>query len=97
MIWSMAETTHAVGAASMAEALYDTARPFGWLTVVDPGGIYLGSMEHHLGLLCLTIGELERADRHFASAIDAHRAAGATEWVTRSQARRESRPDLTAW
>ena len=48
MIWAVAEATQAVGHADMAGAVYDAARPFGWLTVVNPGGVYLGSMEHHL-------------------------------------------------
>ncbi len=88
MIWAMAETTHAVGAVAMAAALHEAARPFAWLTVVDPGGVYLGSMEHHLGLFAATTGDAPGAARHFDAALEAHRKAGATEWMRRTEEQR---------
>ena len=87
-IWALAESTQAVGHPGMAGAVYDVARPFRWLTVVNPGGVYLGSMEHHLGVLAATSGAADVAAGHFDAAVEAHRAAGADEWVARSRVQR---------
>ena len=81
----------------MAGAVYDVARPFGWLTVVNPGGVYLGSMEHHLGVLAATSGAADVAAGHFDAAVEAHRVAGADEWVERSRVQRGAIETARAW
>ena len=44
-----------VGSAAVASALYEVALPFRHLSVMNPGGIYLGSVEHHLGVMALDV------------------------------------------
>ena len=54
--------------------------------VVGPSAGWLGSVEHHLGVLAAVQGDLVRASHHFSTAASAHDAAGAPTWAARSRA-----------
>lgn len=87
MWWIFAATVEEWHAEDLAGVAYEILLPFRGLTIVNPGAIYLGSVEHHLGLLATAFGDRSLAQQHFQHALEAHRSAGATEWVRRSEAR----------
>jgi hypothetical protein len=85
MVSAVAAGCHASAAAAHADALYTTAIAYRTVFVLDPVCIFLGSMEHHLGLLAAAAGNVERAHEHLTAAIDAHRRLGCGPWTVRSQ------------
>lgn len=87
MWWILAATVEECCAEDLARVAYGILVPFRGLTIINPGGVYLGSVEHHLGVLASAFGDRSLAERHFLRALDAHRDAGATDWVRRSERR----------
>jgi hypothetical protein len=80
-VWLVAEACFACGDGSRARALYTAAVPFRSLFCVDPVCLFLGSMEHHLGLLAYASGDQTRAVAHLDIARDAHRRLGCARWA----------------
>ena len=85
MLFSVSDAAEALESQPVATVLYGVALPFRHLSVLNPGGIYLGSVEHHLGVMAATFGDRDLADCHFNAALEAHTNAGATEWMARTK------------
>jgi hypothetical protein len=85
MVSTVAAGCLASAAAAHANALYSNAVAYRSVFVLDPVCIFLGSMEHQLGLLAAAAGDVERAREHLTAAIDAHRRLGCEPWTVRSQ------------
>jgi len=47
---------------------------------------FYGAVDHYLGVLCATVGNVENAIGHFESALDRHVAMGAEPFVAMTQA-----------
>ncbi len=92
MLCSVSEAAQLVGSHSVATTLYEIALPFRALSVMNPGGVYLGSVEHHLGVMASTFGDRELAHGHLNAALDVHASAGATEWMKRTKAQLAEEP-----
>jgi DNA-binding SARP family transcriptional activator len=85
LAWMVTAVSRALEDRERADALLGHAIPIADLYLIDPGGIFLGSMHHHVGLLAATIGETDLAKAHLSDAIAAHRHLGAHLWLTRSE------------
>jgi tetratricopeptide (TPR) repeat protein len=87
---SVVELVALTGACAMlgdpgaAKRLYDLLLPLeGWHLSVAVT-VYLGSADHHLGVLAATSGCWEGAERHLFDALTAHRRLGARPWFALS-------------
>ncbi len=85
VVWMVAAVSHALNDRERALALLPFASPIADLYLIDPGGIFLGSMHHHTGLLAATAGESDAARSHLENAVAAHRRIGASQWLARSE------------
>ncbi len=82
----LCELCAAVGDAASAAILYDALRPFADRNVVlFVGTLCLGSASRYLGLAAATMGELERAETHFAEALQANERMAARPWVAHTR------------
>lgn len=75
-----------LGNPELAEALYRRLEAWSDLDMVFEVQTFHGSMQHHLGLLALTIGHVREAVRHLTEARRRHEAAGSPPWVERTTA-----------
>ncbi|GAA4287819.1 adenylate/guanylate cyclase domain-containing protein [Georgenia daeguensis] len=74
----LAEAAAAVGTPSECARLAELLAPWaGHLVVLGSGALCLGSADHFLGLALRGAGELDRAERHLASAVELNDALGA--------------------
>jgi DNA-binding SARP family transcriptional activator len=85
VIWLAAAVSCALDDRDRALALLPVASPIADLYLLDPGGIFLGSMHHHVGVLAATTGDNDRARSHLTDAVAAHRRIGANLWLARSE------------
>jgi tetratricopeptide (TPR) repeat protein len=75
----LTEIAYALGAAEHAAALYALLLPYRDRCIVTSRVVtFLGSVEHPLGLLALTAGDLDAADDHLSRARAKHTELGAT-------------------
>jgi hypothetical protein len=75
----LTEIAYALGAAEHAAALYALLLPYRDRCIVTSRVVtFLGSVEHPLGLLALTAGDLDAADDHLSRALAKHTELGAT-------------------
>jgi hypothetical protein len=70
--------------ARRGKRLYELLRPYE-AQCVTLGPSWLGSTAHYLGLMAATIGDHEQAERHFATAMDAHARAMSPVWNAHTQ------------
>jgi hypothetical protein len=70
-----------LGNRAEAEALYQRLEPWADLDMVSEVQSFHGSVQHHLGVLALTMGRGRRAVRHLTEARRRHEAAGSPPWV----------------
>jgi DNA-binding CsgD family transcriptional regulator len=49
--------------------------------VIGGGVVFYGAADRYLGMLAATSGQMERADAHFAAALELDRRMGATTWL----------------
>jgi DNA-binding SARP family transcriptional activator len=82
----LAEVCGRLGDAARAAELYEPLVPYaGRNVIVGRAATCNGSASRHLGILAGTIGEWERAERHFEDALAMHEAMGARPFVARTQ------------
>lgn len=74
-----------LGDRDRACALYRAARPAAGLCAINPSCVFLGVMDHHLGVLAATAGEPALAAEHLERALAAHRRLGSVPWAERSE------------
>lgn len=82
----LAQTVHELGAVDLATPLLDALAPFGERCVVDVTGsaIWLGSLDHHRGLLASLAGRHDDALALLDRAARTHEAMGARPWTVRT-------------
>jgi len=77
---------HAVGDVDFARELLDRGGTLTGQLAYQPGpGVFLGPVDHTLGLLALTVGDTHRARHHLRRAVDLAGRCGPW-WMQRSQA-----------
>lgn len=84
----LAQTVHELGATELAPPLLDALAPFGTRCVIDVTGsaIWLGSLDHHRGLLASLAGRHEMAIALLDGAAQVHEQMGARPWIVRTAA-----------
>ena len=77
-----ASVCHELDDHARAAALHEVASPHANLCLFDAGGVFLGSMHLHLGLLAEVL-ENDAAASHFRAAAEIHRRLDASTWWDR--------------
>jgi DNA-binding winged helix-turn-helix (wHTH) protein len=92
---TLAPAVALAGSEARKRQMLGLLEPFrGRMIVVGQGATTHGAVDHHLGLLQASLGELEPAIDCFEAAIALHTRCGAPLWIERSRrARRESQID----
>jgi DNA-binding CsgD family transcriptional regulator len=81
----LADACSAVGDAALAELVYPELEPLsGRLVMVGHLVACYGAADRYLGSLTATLGEHERADRHFTAARQLERETGSLTWLAHS-------------
>lgn len=70
-----------LGNRAQAEVLYQRLEPWADLDMVSEVQSFHGSVQHHLGVLALTMGRGQSAVRHLTEARRRHEAVGSPPWV----------------
>ena len=84
---TMAEVAASVGDAERAATLHDELLPYEHVNVVvGPALGCFGAVSRYLGLLALTCGRLDDAERHLTAALGLNTRMGARAWVAHTQA-----------
>jgi hypothetical protein len=84
---SVVEAAHLLGDTGTAARAHELLSPFGHLPMMaSPGVACFGSVQHALGLACLTVGDVDQAARHLRAAIDRNLAIG--HWPAAMMSRR---------
>jgi len=81
----LAETAAALGDTRAAAILYRLLLPWAELNVVDPAEGIRGSVDRYLGLLAVTTGRRNEADRHFVAALAANERMGFRPWLAHTR------------
>lgn len=82
----VAEVCHRLDWRDGAGGLFTQLAPWsGRHVVVAPAAVYLGPVDHYLGLLATTASRFEDADAHLGAAVDQARRLGARPSLARSQ------------
>jgi DNA-binding CsgD family transcriptional regulator/tetratricopeptide (TPR) repeat protein len=81
----LADACSAVGDGTLAELVYAELEPLaGRLVMVGHLVACYGAADRYLGTLAATLGEAERADRHFTAARELEHRTGALTWLAHS-------------
>jgi tetratricopeptide (TPR) repeat protein len=81
-----AEALALAGSDMQRRRMYETLRPLAGDHVVAGGSVvYLGAVDHYLGLLAAALGRRDDAARHLRAAVIAHERLGASPWVRLSR------------
>ena len=81
----LTDASAALGDRAMAALLYPELEPFAGTNVVIGNAVACyGAADRFLGMLAATLGEAERAERHFEAAMALNRRMGARTWVART-------------
>jgi hypothetical protein len=85
LVWAYSLACWLTNDAERAADFAPMLRPFADLFVVDRAFVFLGSVRHHLGLLCATAGARDEAELHLRSALNEHRRLGSPVWIKLTQ------------
>ena len=78
----LTDACSAIGDENVAALIYPELLPFAGMNLVIGGGVvFYGAADRYLGMLAATSGQTERADGHFAAALELDRRMGATTWL----------------
>jgi DNA-binding CsgD family transcriptional regulator len=78
----LTDAAYAVRDATVAELIYPELAPLSGLNVTIGHGVACyGSADRYLGMLAATLGDADRAARHFESALEANARMGARTWL----------------
>jgi DNA-binding SARP family transcriptional activator/DNA-binding CsgD family transcriptional regulator len=78
----LTDACSAVGNAEVAALIYPELAPSaGTVVMIGSGVVFCGAADRCLGMLAATLGDTERAERHFAAALERNRSIGATTWL----------------
>ena len=81
-----AEALRAVGGRDAAADLYALVAPAAGMHIMLGGpGVFWGPVDHMLGVLAETTGDIDLAAVHFRDAVESARRLGARPWTARSQ------------
>ncbi len=97
---NLAEAAARIAHRGHAERLYALLSPYAGYNTPNGMMVYMGMVDHYLGLLAACLGRDEEAEQHFRVALELEREMGTRPWVARTlyaQARwlcRRPEPDL---
>ena len=74
-----------LGDATAAAALYEQLDPFAGRHAIGHAEGSIGAVDRYLGLLAATLGRLDAADQHLATAIRINEGMGAKPWAAHSR------------
>jgi DNA-binding SARP family transcriptional activator/DNA-binding CsgD family transcriptional regulator len=78
----LTDACSAIGDESVAALVYPELLPFAGMNLIIGGGVvFYGAADRYLGMLAATSGQIERADAHFAAALQLDRRMGAATWL----------------
>jgi len=80
-----AEACSMLGDEEAAAVLYEQLLPFQGRPAIGPAEGTVGALDRYLGLLAVTLGRPEDAERHFEEAIQVNGRMGARPWTAHSQ------------
>jgi DNA-binding CsgD family transcriptional regulator len=78
----LTDACSATGDREVAALVYPELASFaGTNVMIGSGVVFCGAADRYLGMLAATLGDSERADAHFAAALELNRRMGATTWL----------------
>jgi DNA-binding SARP family transcriptional activator/DNA-binding CsgD family transcriptional regulator len=78
----LTDACSAIGEREVAALVYPELASFAGTNVtIGSGVIFCGPADRYLGMLAATLGDPERADGHFAAALELNRRMGASTWL----------------
>lgn len=81
----LADACSALGERDLAAVVYEELRPYaGGNVMIGHLVSCYGAADRYLGMLAAVLGEWERSERHFESALALNRALGARTWLART-------------
>ncbi len=82
----IADACAALGDAAVAALVYPELEPLsGTNVMIGQGVACYGSADRYLGMLTATLGEWERAERHFEDALALNRQMGTSTWLAHTE------------
>lgn len=75
-----------LGRADLAEQIYDVMLPYRSHNSVLGVACFLGTAEHHLGTLCVTLGRFDLAINHFDRALERYESMDAVPFIALARA-----------
>jgi hypothetical protein len=73
-----------LGETSVAGRLYELLLPYSG-RLAGQGIVWIGSVDHYLGVLAVALGDPAGAEAHFAAAEATHRRIDAPTWLARTE------------
>jgi DNA-binding SARP family transcriptional activator/DNA-binding CsgD family transcriptional regulator len=78
----LTDACSAIGDEELAALVYPELAPFAGTNIMIGSGVaFCGAADRYLGMLAATLGDTERANHHFAAALELDRRMGATTWL----------------
>jgi DNA-binding CsgD family transcriptional regulator len=78
----LTDACSAIGEREVAALVYPELASFaGTNVMIGSGVIFCGPADRYLGMLAATLGDPERAEGHFAAALELNRRMGASTWL----------------
>jgi DNA-binding SARP family transcriptional activator/DNA-binding CsgD family transcriptional regulator len=78
----LTDASSAIGDKEVAALVYPELAPLaGTNLMIGSGVVFCGAADRYLGMLAATLGDPERAERHFGAALELDRRMGATTWL----------------
>lgn len=78
----LTDACSAIGQQEVAALVYPELAPFtGTNVMIGSGVVCCGAADRYLGMLAATLGDTQRAQGHFAAALELNRRMGATTWL----------------
>jgi DNA-binding SARP family transcriptional activator len=83
--WAYTLACSLVGDAERARDFATILEPYADLFLVDREFMFLGAVDHHLGLLYKTAGAYDHADTHLRKALASHQRLNSARWSRQTQ------------
>jgi hypothetical protein len=85
IVVGLADAAELTGDRPWARALYDLAEPYAGSNCTLGVAVFLGAVDHWLGVLAGVAGRHDDAARHLSAALERHQQMGAPPWVALTQ------------
>ena len=78
---ALAEAAFEMSDEALGAHLRARLEPYAGLVGQASGEVAMGTVDHHLGMLCHLVGDFDAAEEHYEAALRHHREGGAHAWV----------------